>query len=72
MNAERKTGQSTGSPAPTGEGARKSWIPKTPIEVVLEQIHKQEKKVGELESQLGTEKAMLSKLLQAKRVLEST
>lgn len=57
----------TQSPATT----RKAWKPKTPVEVVLEQIHKQEKKVADLQEEIDREKASLNKLLQAKKVLES-
>lgn len=57
--------------APATTGTRKSWTPKSPIDVVLDQIRKQEKKVGELQQELDTEKATLNKLLQAKKVLES-
>jgi hypothetical protein len=38
---------------------------------VLDQIRKQEKKVAALQQELDTEKAMLGKLLQAKKVLEA-
>lgn len=51
---------------------RKPWKKKTTVEVVLDQIGKQEKRVAELQKQLDAEKATLSKLLQAKKVLEST
>lgn len=53
-------------------GARRSWTPKSPVEVVLEQIAKQEKKVTELQRDLEAEKVTLNKLLQAKKVLEAT
>lgn len=56
---------------PSPATARKSWKPKTPVEVVIEQIHKQEKKVADLEQDLEREKVSLNKLLQAKKVLES-
>ena len=52
-------------------GGRKSWTPKTPIDVVLEQIAKQEKKVAGLQKELEAEKSSLTKLLQAKKVLEA-
>lgn len=58
-------------PASTGGTTRKTWRPKTPVEVVLDQIHKQEKKVAELQQDLDREKTSLNKLLQAKKVLES-
>lgn len=56
----------------TEPGARRAWTPRSPVEVVLEQIGKQEKKVAELQHELDTEKSMLTKLLQAKKVLEAT
>lgn len=49
---------------------RKPWKPKTPVEVVLEQIHKQEEKVAAMEQELTKEKNELQKLLKAKAVLE--
>lgn len=64
MTAEKKT-QATA-------GGRKSWTPRSPIDVVLDQIGKEEKKVAELQQELDAEKAMLAKLLQAKKLLEST
>ena len=51
---------------------RKTWTPKTPVDVVLDQIAKQEKRVAQLQQALDTEKASLAKLLQARKVLEST
>jgi len=51
---------------------RKAWVPKTPVEVVLEQITKQEKKVGELREELKKEETTLSRLQQAKKVLEAS
>lgn len=70
MNPERKTDQAPKPSAAATEGTRKPWIPKTPVEVVLEQISKQEKRVGELQAELDAEKATLTKLLQAKKILE--
>ena len=64
MTAERKSGQES--------GVRRSWTPRSPVEVVLEQIAKQEKKVAELQRDLEAEKVTLNKLLQAKKVLEAT
>ena len=73
MTADKKT--ETGARAPaasSGQSTRKAWVPRSPVEVVLEQIGKQEKKVAELQHELDTEKSMLTKLLQAKKVLEAT
>ena len=71
MTPEKKTDQAPKTTATTTEGGRKPWTPKTPVEVVLEQIGKQEKKVADLQAELDTEKSMLVKLLQAKKVLEA-
>jgi len=63
----------TDPPPKPGTGtARKSWVPRSPVDVVLDQIGKQEKKVAELQKELEKEKVTLNKLLQAKKVLEST
>lgn len=85
--AERKTGApsaakppstQTAPPGPstqTGTGTttgRKPWVKKTPVEVVLEQIGKQEEKVSDLRDELKKEERELQKLQQAKKVLEAT
>lgn len=68
---------STSSEAPAGaatgtKGGRKPWVKKTPVEVVLEQIAKQEDKVNDLREELKKEERELQKLQQAKKVLEAT
>jgi len=55
----------------TESGGRKPWIKKTPVEVVLEQINKQEQKVQAMEAELTREKREFQKLLKAKEVLEA-
>ena len=73
MTADKKTESSAKGSASAGTtGGRKPWVPKSPVEVILDQIAKQEKKVAELQHELDTEKSMLTKLLQAKKVLEAT
>ena len=57
--------------APTAQPARKSWVKKTPVEVVLEQIDKQEEKVAGLREALTHEERELAKLQQARKVLEA-
>lgn len=52
--------------------SRKPWIKKTPVEVVLEQIDKQEEKVVEMRAAIAKEERELAKLQQARKVLEST
>ena len=59
-----------GPAAPTTAG-RKPWIKKTPVEVVLEQIGKQEERVAGLQKELDAEKSLLGKLQKAKAALEA-
>ena len=58
------------APAPTA-GQRKPWVKKTPVDVVLEQINKQEEKVGDMRKELAREERELAKLQQAKKLLEA-
>jgi len=58
------------SPPPAPASTRKAWIKKTPVEIVLEQIGKQEEKVAEMRKDLAKEEKELTKLQQAKKVLE--
>lgn len=51
--------------------ARKAWVPKTPVSIVLEQIDKQQKKVEGMRTELAREERELGKLQQAKKVLEA-
>ena len=64
MNAQKT------APAATNNG-RKAWIKKTPIEIVLEQIGKQEEKVAGMRDELAREERELAKLQQARKVLEA-
>jgi hypothetical protein len=57
--------------APAESTTRKAWVPKTPVDVVLEQIGKQEKRVAALQKELDQEKALLVKLAKAKAALEA-
>jgi hypothetical protein len=70
MNAQ-KTGAAT-TQAATSTSSRKAWIKKTPVEIVLEQIGKQEEKVAEMRKELAKEERELTKLQQARKVLEAT
>jgi type IV secretory pathway VirB4 component len=63
------TTQKTASAAQSS--GRKAWIKKTPVEIVLEQIGKQEEKVVELREELAHEERELAKLQQARKVLEA-
>jgi hypothetical protein len=59
-------------PAAASSSTRKAWVKKTPVEVVLEQISKQEEKVGEMRAELQREEKELAKLQQARKVLEAS
>jgi len=56
--------------APESTG-RKAWVKRTPVEVVLEQIGKQEDRVASLREELTQEERELAKLQQARKVLEA-
>jgi hypothetical protein len=55
----------------TSTSSRKPWVKKTPVEIVLEQIGKQEEKVAGMRKELAREERELTKLQQAKKVLEA-
>jgi hypothetical protein len=55
----------------TSTSSRKAWVKKTPVEIVLEQIGKQEEKVAGMRKELAREERELAKLQQAKKVLEA-
>lgn len=66
MTADKK------QPTETSEAStRKAWVPKSPVDVVLEQIGKQEKRVAAMQKELDTEKQLLVKLQKAKVALEA-
>jgi hypothetical protein len=79
MNAQKATpapSQKAAATAPSAAAAaasstgRKAWVKKTPVDVVLEQIGKQEEKVVEMRTELAREERELAKLTQARKVLE--
>lgn len=73
MAVEKKS-DPTAKQAETADNntGRKAWVPKTPAEVILEQIKKQESKVADLQQQVQAEQTMLNKLLQMKKILEAS
>ena len=77
MTAQKPTSPGTPAATPaapstsTATSSRKPWIKKTPVEIVLEQIGKQEEKVAEMRKELAREERELAKLQQAKKVLEA-
>jgi hypothetical protein len=71
MSADKKQPSTTAKEPGTEPATRKAWVPKTPVDVVLEQIGKQEKRVATLQKELDQEKVLLVKLAKAKAALEA-
>jgi hypothetical protein len=65
------TPQKAASTAAAPATGRRSWVKKTPVEVVLEQIDKQEQKVAEMREELAHEERELAKLQGARKLLEA-
>ena len=60
------------SETPETQGGRKPWVKKTNVQIVLDQIAKQEERVKDMREELKKEEGELQKLQQAKKVLEGT
>jgi len=72
MNTQKSVpAKSTSSTTALPSSARKGWIKKTPVTIVLEQIGKQEEKVAGMRTELTREERELAKLQEAKKVLQS-
>ena len=75
MVADKKqtTTQPKGAGSETsGQGdatKRKPWIKKTPVEIILEQVKKQEEKVAVLKEELAKEEGELKKMREATKLL---
>jgi hypothetical protein len=50
---------------------RKPWIKRTPVEIILEQVEKQEQKVADLRKELAKEEAELKKMQDATKLLSA-
>jgi hypothetical protein len=74
MTAQKTAPTATQGSTPANAHAtgRKAWIKKTPVDIVLEQIGKQEEKVVEMRKELAREERELAKLQQARKVLEAS
>ncbi len=69
MNPPKTTAAAPAAATPTTN--RKTWVKKSPVAIVLEQIGKQEEKVAGMRKELAREEREISKLQQAKKVLEA-
>jgi hypothetical protein len=58
-------------PTTAPSNGRKPWVKKTPVEVFLEQIKRQEERVAQMRTALTREERELAKLQQARKVLEA-
>jgi cell division protein FtsB len=50
---------------------RKAWIKKTPVEIILEQVAKQEEKVVALRKETAKEEGELKKMQDATKLLQA-
>jgi hypothetical protein len=71
--AGEKAGGTEGQGQPPAEGSttakRKPWIKKTPVEIILEQVKKQEEKVTKLKEELENEESALKTMRDATKLL---
>ena len=73
MTAQKK-GQPEGGPAAGSESSgakRKAWIKKTPTEIILEQVAKQQEKVDDMRKELAKEEGELRKMQDATKLLQA-
>lgn len=71
MTAAQKSSPAASPARPEAATTQKRWVRKGPVQVVLNQILKQEERVVELKEQLSREQRELEKLHKAKEVLEA-
>jgi hypothetical protein len=70
----QKQGQAAGgasSGSESGGSKRKAWIKKTPVEIILEQVDKQNEKVVALRKELAKEEGELKKMQDATKLLQA-
>ncbi len=58
-----------GTAAGPGDAKRKSWVKRTPTEIILEQVAKQKEKVEEMKKALQKEEGELKKMQDATKLL---
>jgi hypothetical protein len=68
---ESSGGSQAGAAGASGSEKRKPWIKKTPVEIILEQVAKQEEKVAELRKELAKEEGELKKMQDATKLLQA-
>jgi hypothetical protein len=71
------TAQKKDEPGPQGGAAgesgskRKPWVKKSPVEIILEQVSKQEEKVAALRKELTKEEGELKKMQDVTKLLQA-
>jgi hypothetical protein len=73
MTAQKKDETGGKQGGATGESGvkRKPWIKRTPVEIILEQVAKQEEKVAALRKELTKEEGELKKMQDATKLLQA-
>lgn len=72
MMTAQKSEAASAKSATSGQGARKPWKKKSPVEVVLDQINRLRDDVTKREDELKQAKRQLQKLEEARKVLEAS
>jgi len=73
MTAQKKgdAGGTQGGAAGDSSAKRKPWIKKSPVEIILEQVQKQQQKVEGLRKELAKEEGELKKMQDATKLLQA-
>jgi hypothetical protein len=73
MTAQKKgeAGGTQGGAAGDSGTKRKPWIKKSPVEIILEQVQKQQEKVEGLRKELAKEEGELKKMQDATKLLQA-
>jgi predicted RNase H-like nuclease (RuvC/YqgF family) len=71
MNAKKAVDQAESQMPLAGRKERKSWVKKTPVEVVLNQIERLREGLADKEEELKQARRQLQKLEEVKKLLES-
>lgn len=73
MTAQKQGQPAAGASAGAepGGGKRKPWIKKSPVEIILEQVGRQEEKVVALRKELAKEEGELKKMQDATKLLQA-
>jgi hypothetical protein len=73
MTAQKKSdaGGTQGGASGDSGGKRKPWVKKSPVEIILEQVAKQQEKVEALRKELTKEEGELKKMQDATKLLQA-